>query len=91
LYVSNFTAVFSPVSLLLFHPQLSLATSFRPASYRFFVAAVASLVLCLAADFIDGPVIFDSRVLQHERIHFRLIFPFLTSFSCLLLSTLLRV
>jgi hypothetical protein len=70
---------------------LSLAAAFRPAAYRFFVAAVASAVLCLAVDFVDGPFIFDARALQHERVHFRLIVPFLTSFSCLLLSAMLQV
>jgi hypothetical protein len=72
-----------------FHPQLSFAASSRLASFRFLVAAVGCAALCLAVDFVDSPFTFDARMLQHQRIHFRLLVPFLTSFSCLLLSALL--
>jgi hypothetical protein len=50
------------------------------------VAIVASAALCLATDFVEGPFLFDSRMFQDERIHFRLIVPFITSFCCLMLS-----
>ena len=58
---------------------------------RFLLALVASSVICLAIDFVDGPFIFDARMFQHERIYFPLMVPFLTSFSSLLLSACLEV
>jgi hypothetical protein len=71
--------------------QLCLAAAFRRASVRFLLALVASSVICSAIDFVDGPFIFDARMFQHERIHFPLMVPFLTSFSSFLLSACLEV
>lgn len=79
------------IAAFIISPLLCVAVSFRFASHRFCVAVVASSALCLATNFVDDPFLFDSRMFQHERIHFRLIVPFLTSFCCLLLSARLHV